>query len=514
MDATDTQGAVLNTPEIRHPRGSRKTNRVAFYWNPTRRRGLYVHDLDTRTTRQLTAGGLRTRAFPEDFLWGHDGQQLFYIQPQGQGDFDGPFDLQQQTIDPNADATTIFTDDTFFVLEDMHPERSELLLSYRRGRSQLYRLTLASGALEQVSDHRLIRGARYSPDGHWIALNTAYTEDASTEHLHGAIVTDAGESHIDPLASDPVECLRWHPSTNQLLVTAADDRNRFGIYDVRNDQLRWIQTDVPQCHPVDFLPSGEGILTLCEGMPRTYPIAEDAAASSLPGVSTSVAAATVTAQSLVFQQHDDHENAILSQYTTDTDEETPVLTSESGPGATYRPLITDVAKQLARTPRLNDDDRMTVGTVHPAEREVLAPLLTEGFEIIGTGLGRLVLRFPQSSPVSDYVLKLARFGTTPLYSGAIQNQWEATVWNGLAAQTTAPLLPIVNYQDLHYRWLVMPYGEPITDQPLARQLDLVAQLQTALDDITDLNTFDIHRNNIVRYQDAHYLADYGRPLMD
>jgi Tol biopolymer transport system component len=84
-------------------------------------------------------------------------------------------DVRQQTIDPNADATTIFTDDSFFVLEDMHPERAELLCSYRRGRSQLYRLTLASGDLEQVSDHRLIRGARYSPDGHWIAINTAYT---------------------------------------------------------------------------------------------------------------------------------------------------------------------------------------------------------------------------------------------------------------------------------------------------------------------------------------------------
>jgi hypothetical protein len=511
MTPSDTQPAVLNVPEIRHPSGSRQRNRVAFYWNPTQTRGLYVHDCETETTQKITDRGLRTRSFPEDFLWGADGQRLYYICTRGRGDFDGPFDLQQVALDTDAAATTIFSDDEFFVLEDTHPTRDELLLSYRRGRSQLYRLTLSTGDCERVSDLLLIRGARYSPDGEWIAINTAYAEDAPNEQLHLAISSAAGDPHIDGLDSGPVNCISWHPSKPQLLIAAADEREQFGLYDVPTDDLRWCQTDVPQCQPIDFLPSGERILALCDGTPYLYPVDENATASSIPGEQLStVDAATVTANSLVFQHHDADNNAILTQYTSATDTQTTALTSEPGPGATYRSLITDVAKDLARTPRIDDDNRMAVGSVHPAEREALSPLLTNGFEIIGTGLGRLVLRFPQSSPVADYVLKLARFGDTPLYAGAIQNQWEVAVWERCTSPAEVPLLPIVNYQELSHRWLIVPYGEPITDDPLHQQLDVVAQLQTELADVPDLNAFDIHRNNIIRYDDEYYLADYGR----
>lgn len=514
MGTTTKQPAVMNVPDIQHPCGSRETNRIVFYWNPSRTRGLYVLDLDANATRKLASRRLRTRSFPEDILWGHDGQRLFYIRTRGQGDFDGPFDLMQVNIETGTDATTIFSDSNFFVLEDMHPERDELLLSYRRGRSHLYRLTLSSGRLEQVGDHRLIRTARYSPDGDLIAITTAYSEDEPNEQPHLAIETETGETHAESIVGGPVECIRWHPSMAQILVAATDDRDRFGIYDVANERLRWIKTDVPHCQPIDFLPSSEGILALCDGSPMVYQLEESATASSIPGVGAlPVAAATVTASTLVFQHYDDDETAVLTQYTTDPEEWSTVLTAERGPGAVYRPLITDVAKQLARTPRL-DDNTLAIGSVHPAEREVLSPLLSDGFDIIGTGLGRIVLRFPSSSPVSDHVLKLARFGDTPLYSGTIQNQWEATVWEGLDTPGDTPLLPIVNYQDLSYRWLVMPYGEPITSYSLDRQLELVDQLQSELGGVTDLNTFDVHRHNIVRYQDSHYLADYGRPQMD
>ncbi len=515
MNAIDEQAAVLNDPVIRHPCGSRESNRVAFYWNPLRRRGLYFHDIDTGVTKKVTDQGLRIRSFPEDFLWGRNGQRLFYIRPRGRGDFDGPFDLLQTNIDTDMDATTIFSDTNFFVLEDMHPEQDELLFSYRRGSSQLYRLTLSSGDLERVGDHLLVRKAHYSPDGQWIAINSAYSEDSPDEQLHVTIATESGKVHKEHLTSDPVEFISWHPSTSQILVKAADDQSRFGFYEVTTDTLQWIDTNNPECEPVDFLPSGKGILALCDGTLRIYPIEKETIPSDVYSMDTSpVVSATVTDRSIVVHQHDANGNSILVQSSGDTSEWTTVLTSKPAPGATYRTLITDVAKQLARTPRIEDDNRMAVGTVHSAERKVLTPLLDEGFEIIGTGLGRLVLRFPQSSAVSDYVVKLARFGDTPLYSGAIQNQWEVTVWEENIDENNIKLLPIQNFQNLSYRWLIMPYGEPITDYSLHEQLMLVEELQTELADLEYLNTFDIHRNNIVRYQDTYYLADYGRPLMD
>ncbi|WP_124955425.1 hypothetical protein [Halocatena pleomorpha] len=115
------------------------------------------------------------------------------------------------------------------------------------------------------------------------------------------------------MTSDPVEFAKWSPSNNQLLIRAADDRDRFGVYDVASDRLRWIQTEVSHCQPIDFLPSGDGIFVLQDGTPHIYPIEENATGSSIPGMNTtSVTAATVTDRSLVFQQHDTEGNASLT----------------------------------------------------------------------------------------------------------------------------------------------------------------------------------------------------------
>ncbi len=93
MDGVDEQPAVLNSPKIRYPCGSRTANRVAFYWNLSRRRSLYVHGLEKDITQKLTDCGLRTRSFAEDFLWGHDRSLELHLPRTG---------MTAQTADDNS----------------------------------------------------------------------------------------------------------------------------------------------------------------------------------------------------------------------------------------------------------------------------------------------------------------------------------------------------------------------------------------------------------------------------
>lgn len=100
-----------------------------------------------------------------------------------------------------------------------------------------------------------------------------------------------------------------------------------------------------------------------------------------------------------------------------------------------------------------------------AERRILSPLLDDGFEIVGTGVARCVLRFPVESPLSEYVVKLARFSPSPVSFGVNQNRREVTIWVRHGAGGQWPLAPVEDYHRDRFRWLIMPYGEPVAQLP-------------------------------------------------
>lgn len=162
-----------------------------------------------------------------------------------------------------------------------------------------------------------------------IAINTAFSEEIPNEQLQLALVTASGTAHSTSLTTDSVEFVRWHPSNQQLLIKAADERDRFGVYDVASDHLRWIQTNSPHCQLIDFLPSGEEMLVLQDGTPHVYPVEANATGTQMLDEKTNaVTAATVTECSLVFHQHDSERPATLTQYCNETEEQILILTSE------------------------------------------------------------------------------------------------------------------------------------------------------------------------------------------
>lgn len=147
-----------------------------------------------------------------------------------------------------------------------------------------------------------------------------------------------------------------------------------------------------------------------------------------------------------------------------------------------------------------------------SEEAVLSPLFADGYELIGTGAGRCVLRFPEHSELRDHVVKVARFGDTLTTVGMIQNHREAFVWAHNGQNSEWPLLPVADYHRLRYRWLVMPYGTALESLPEEKRSELCHQLRARLRLFPQLNIQEVRADNAVLWQEQPYLADYGRPL--
>jgi hypothetical protein len=149
--------------------------------------------------------------------------------------------------------------------------------------------------------------------------------------------------------------------------------------------------------------------------------------------------------------------------------------------------------------------------LHEAEREVPEPLLADGFDLVGCGIARCVLRFPATSSLSELVVKLGRFGVGPVSFGAVQNKPEALVWTRYGEGGDWPLVPVADYEQDRFSLLVMPYGEPITDRPEAKQQELLRRVRSRIRFLDSFDMRELFESNIVVVDGTPLVADYGLP---
>ena len=139
------------------------------------------------------------------------------------------------------------------------------------------------------------------------------------------------------------------------------------------------------------------------------------------------------------------------------------------------------------------------------------PLLADGFDLVGCGIARCVLRFPATSSLSEFVVKLGRFGVGPVPFGAVQNKPEALVWTRHGEGGDWPLVPVADYEQDRFSLLVMPYGEPITDRPEAKQQELLRQVRSRIRFLDSFDMRELFKSNIVVVDGTPLVADYGLP---
>lgn len=169
-----------------------------------------------------------------------------------------------------------------------------------------------------------------------------------------------------------------------------------------------------------------------------------------------------------------------------------------------RDMLTNCAEELwtCRTRYL--DSQTDPIPIRNDEKQVMDVLTSNGFSIVGRGSARIVLQFPE--PHDNLVVKLARYGENPTSIGMWQNKNEIKVWTEYGSEDI-PLLPIYDWNEFNFRWVIMPHGEtlvgtdvnPIKFEKAKRKLKTIPQLSS--DEFTP--------PNFIRIDDTYYLADYG-----
>lgn len=180
-----------------------------------------------------------------------------------------------------------------------------------------------------------------------------------------------------------------------------------------------------------------------------------------------------------------------------------------------RQRLRDVTDALWQCRTRIEDDNHDHLPMRDDEHNAITPLLESGYELIGTGLGRHVLQLPATGGLDEYVVKLGRYGTDLLSIGMFQNYHEITLWDKHGHEDW-PLLPPVDWQTTHTRWLIMPYGTPLNETNLSDdECDMLLEEATEqLQHLNELDDLEFEPVNFVLWDNDVWLADYGRPNTD
>lgn len=168
--------------------------------------------------------------------------------------------------------------------------------------------------------------------------------------------------------------------------------------------------------------------------------------------------------------------------------------------------LDSAVKNLWKSRDRYEDEDINHVPIREDEKKAIQPLVDKGYEYIGHGCARIVLRFPDS--LDNYVVKLARFGDEPSSIGMWQNQNELKLWSELYS-SNKPLLPIFDWQEPHVRWLVMPYGDKLSDEYITDADSVIPSLKNRLKSISELDELELEPVNFVMYNNKPYLSDYG-----
>jgi hypothetical protein len=184
-----------------------------------------------------------------------------------------------------------------------------------------------------------------------------------------------------------------------------------------------------------------------------------------------------------------------------------------------RDLLHSVAIDLTFCTERLDHERFRARNEEPtyrkeltdAERDILRPLFDDGFELVGCGISRCVLRLPAGSASGNHVVKLSRFGVGPVSLGAVQNHREVLLWSRHGETGDWPLVPVVDYDPERFSWLVMPYGESICELPEERQERYLERVRSRLRFLPSFDMREVFEANVVLVDGAPLVADYGLP---
>lgn len=235
-------------------------NSIALYYDGSGRNELCTLDPVSGSLSQISDENV-PRSAHSPILWDHDGDRLFFHNDTGG---DEQHDIHVMNIDGST-SKLVETDGQTLVLDCTPGGESLLFLSDAEKQLNLWEFNLESGGCTQLTAYEQpVREGLYSPDGRQIAYVTNESADFSNLDVY---VADADGSNPRRLAigSDGAEAsvTDWHPDSPRLLIgDNTQDKDRIGIYDLRDDEIDWLSDGTSVESPCSFGPDGNIVVGL------------------------------------------------------------------------------------------------------------------------------------------------------------------------------------------------------------------------------------------------------------
>ena len=265
--------AYLDLPELLGPTLSPDGNRVAFLWNETGRRELYIARCDGHSELvQLTDRDLRGQAHYSDYCWGPESRVLYlYSTPH---DNHGEANIAAVTLDGKwihlCDvginqfplATTpagkvLIAGNDFRGIDSIHPEdgsRSELV----------------------DAEYAYVVNVDVSSDGEFI-LFSAIPDGGDGYYTGYWMSINNDDPHpIDPIdANGTVFPVGWLSSGDRAFVYEHQPKNRYGVLDPRDSTVEWIgkspmvtpasPPESDEDSPIGMMPDDKTVIEILDG---------------------------------------------------------------------------------------------------------------------------------------------------------------------------------------------------------------------------------------------------------
>ncbi len=280
---------LCRLPSFNLPVVSWKGDRVAFYWDKTGRIELYVMDLSSKATRQVSHGET-PRALRTAFVWSRDDRSIVFGKDAGGNEQHDLFTIDvetgvvsQLTADPAAEehAIQFGPDDAWLtvVTNKRLPEAPA-----RPGQLNLWKVRRDGTDYAPLTRHAFPAfGGHWSDDGSWISYVT--NEDPQDlKNRDGYIVrpdgTD-GRKVFSVRAGSQDSVAGWHPDSRHLAVTSdATGQNRAGILDIEAGTVRWLSPEGVDEHAQRFSRDGRWLATFRNHESQIKPVLYDVASGA------------------------------------------------------------------------------------------------------------------------------------------------------------------------------------------------------------------------------------------
>jgi len=265
--------AFLDQPELLGPTLSPNGERVAFLWNKTGRRELYVATTaGNGDPTRVTDEDLRGWVHPADYCWGPEGDRLYIFRMPR----DDPNSAEIVSMTLSGEWTPVLDADAYcFPLATTPDDRLLATLADDRGVG-ISDIKGENRSTLVGEDYAYFRQVRVGPDGEYVAF--AAIPDGGDGVFTGywtSMESDTPRKIDPPDADGSVFPVDWTPDGDRLFVYEHQPKNRYGLLNPRDGSVEWFgrsPTETPPASienddnaPIGFAPDGESVIAILNG---------------------------------------------------------------------------------------------------------------------------------------------------------------------------------------------------------------------------------------------------------